>query len=216
MAFMAEPPTDKQIAFLKRLKYQGSPPRTKQEASTLIDASLAVRAKATETGKGFAGLTQSQADKALERGHREWLKERHKEIREQVKDDLADQREFERDLRKYGGMDPKHALAGWILRIGEHCAEAKHLDGLLVTVEDAKADPDLLPPYDTCREETCECEIEPVDVRDVPRGTRIAERVPDASQPAANRSHKPSKKSGCVTVVLMIAAGIVFLWATLT
>lgn len=209
MPVMPEEPTDKQLAFLRRLKYEGPPPKTKREASVLIDASKAKQAKAKESGKAFNGLTPSQAKKALEKEHRAWLKERRKEIREQVRDDLADQREFERDMRKHGGLDRRDECAGWLLRIGEDCTESQHLDGLLVTAEAAKADPDLLPPYETCREETCGCEIEPVSVRDVPKGTRIAEREPEAG---STPSHRPSKssssnspdtsKSGCMTMLL--------------
>jgi Flp pilus assembly protein TadB len=238
---MPHEPTDKQLAFLKRLKYAGLPPKTKREASVLINASKAKQAKAKEAGKEFKGLTTSQAEKALAREHRAWLKERRKEIREQMKDDLACQREFERDMRKCGGIERKDEFVGWLLRIGEHCTESRHLDGLLVTAEDAKADPGLLPPYDTCREETCECEIDPVNVRDVAKGTRIVERVPkEDSTPAptmkkevsrssddmevlqqqvsrssgARRARQKAKqsKSGCMTVLFLVLLAIVLVY----
>jgi len=241
MLVMLDEPTDKQLAFLKRLKYAGPAPRTKREASVLIDASKAKQAKAKEAGKEFMGLTASQAEKALQKDHRDWLKQLRSEICEQMKDDLSCQRELERDLRKYGGLDREDEFAGWLLRIGEHCTETRHLNGLLVTTEDAKADPGLLPPYDTCREETCECEIDPVNVRDVPKGTRVAERVPEqegtsappttmklsqtsddikAVQQQVSRScdarrerEKPNQsKSGCMTVLFLLLVVIVFLY----
>jgi hypothetical protein len=236
MVAMSEEPTDKQLAFLKRLKYAGPSPKTKQEASVLIDASKAKQTKAKEAGKEFTGLTSSQAEKALEKDRRAWRKDRRKELREQMRDDLADQRELERDLKQYGGVDRGDRLAGWILRIGEACVEAKNLNGLLVTVEDAKADPDLLPPYDECREETCECEIDPVLVRDVPRGTRVAERAPDSGksvagsggmkalqQQMAKPGHakgtqrpKQRPKSGCLSVLLLVIASVVLLYVFAT
>jgi hypothetical protein len=168
--------TDRQLSYLDRLKYEGPAPTTKREASLLIDAIKTKTAAAKESQKPFTGLTPQQVKQTQVKAHREWLKERRKEVREQIREDLADQREFERDLRQSGGMDRGDALAGWLLRIGSHCMESRHLDGLLVTTEDAKNDPGMLPPYDTCREETCECEIEPVCAREVPKGTRIAER----------------------------------------
>jgi len=181
----------------------------------LIDASKTMQAKAKEAGKKFNGLTPAQAEKILEKAHRTWLKERRKEIREQVKEDLAVQRELERDLRKYGGIDHEHEFAGWILRIGERCVESKHLTGLLVTAEDAKADLGLLPPYDTCREETCECDIDPVDVGDVPKGTRIAERVLE-QESGPVRVRKKRSKSGCMTVLFLILIVIVVLYVVAT
>lgn len=228
---MSDEPTDKQLAFLKRLKYAGPSPKTKQEASVLIDASKAKQTKARETGKEFTGLTPSQAEKALEKNRRAWRKDRRKELSDQIRDDLADQRELERDLKEYGGVGREDRLAGWILRIGESCVETKHLNGLLVTVEDAKADPDLLPPYDTCRQETCECEIDPVDVRDVPKGTRLAERALDSEKsvdgsggmksrqqqmanPSSTRGTRRSKqppKAGCLSVLLFVVACAVLL-----
>jgi len=216
MEAMYGEPTEKQLAYLRRLKYEGPPPATKREASLFIDAIKTGQAKAKESGKTFKGLTPSQAERLREKSNRTWLKERRKEVREQVRDDLSGQRELERDLRRYGGVDRGDSFAGWLLRIGPQCVDSKHLNGLLVTVDDAKADPGLLPPYDTCREGTCECDIEPVSGREVPKGTRIAERADDsAGAPSGKRvgtGPGMPRKSGCMSVVVALAVVIAALY----
>ena len=206
---MFGPPTDKQLAYLRDLKYEGPVPSTKREASLLIDAITTATAKAKESGKTFGGLTPSQVQKLRDKSSRAWLKERRKEVREQSRLDLSDHRELERDLRSSGGVDRKDRFAGWLLKIGGRCEESKHLQGLLVTAEDAKADLGLLPPYDTCQEVICECDIEPVAVGEVPKGTTVAERdVPEGAEPPA----APQKKAGCSTVILAVVVVIVALW----
>ena len=182
---MSDAPSAKQLAFLKRLKYDGPSPKTKQDASAMIDQLLAAKADKRQAEKlstpakqdAFLQRQSKQQSRQRDKDHKAWLRERRQEIRQQTREDMRDQRRLERDLSKHGGMDRGHALAGWILRIGAHCEDAKHLNGLLVRAEDALADPGLLPPYDSCRKETCECEIDPVNAADVPRGTRIAERA---------------------------------------
>ncbi|QDU33054.1 hypothetical protein KS4_10950 [Poriferisphaera corsica] len=212
---MSYEPTDKQLAYLKRLKYQGPNPKSKGEASALIEDSKTKMAKAKEAGREFKGLTVKQAERVINKVHRDWLKERRKEIREQIKDDLGVQRDFEKDMRKCGGLDHKDEFAGWILIIGSECNHSKHLNRLLVAVNDAKTDLGLLPPYDTCLEETCECEIEPVTVRDVPKGTFIAERDLE------NQNHHEDKKkkkssTGCLTFLMLVLVMIVLFHAAFT
>jgi hypothetical protein len=140
-----------------------------------------------------------------------WRRSRRADIREQIRDDIRENRQFVNESKRGGGDTRPIQLAGWILRIGKQCKDSRHLDGLLVQVGDATDDPDLLPPYDTCREESCECEVEPVDCSDVPKVTRIAERVGGGkSKTSSRKKSKPKKKSkrGCLIFVLIVLAVI--------
>ncbi|MFM9963599.1 MAG: hypothetical protein ACKV2Q_20520 [Planctomycetaceae bacterium] len=85
-----------------------------------------------------------------------------------VRDDWEDERDFRREYKEKN-------FVGYLLRIGPGCPHASHLNGLLVVLEDAKANLELLPPYSECREETCQCEFELVSDDGVASGTRIAE-----------------------------------------
>jgi hypothetical protein len=187
---MHEPPTAKQLAFLARLKYGGPPPKTKAEASVCIDELLEQK-KLKRMSPEQREAYELQRQKQGAREQKTWLRERRAEIREQIREDL----EWQRD------SDPRRRLAGWILRIGPDCPDARHLDGLLVTTQDGKNDPSLLPPYDSCRDATCTCEIEAVAVADVPKGTRVAERAPEPARKGGTRR----KRGRRVRWVLMLA-----------
>ena len=71
-------------------------------------------------------------------------------------------------------------------------------------LEDAKQHPERLPPYDGCREDTCQCEYELVLADEVPRGTRVAELVGGQS-----RQPRQQQKSGCVGVMLAVVVAII-------
>lgn len=111
---------------------------------------------------------------------REWLFDCLQENKRMVLDEVADDyRSRDMEIQQGGRAFIDLRLAGWIITIGRTCT-GKHLDGLLVRVQDALLDPELLPPYDTCDRDTCECEFNPVSLGDVPPGTRFVERVPRA------------------------------------
>jgi hypothetical protein len=205
---MHEPPTAKQLALLARLKYSGSPPETEFEASKCIKE-LKEQKKLQKMSPAERKAYQNEKQKQAAQEQREWLRDRRTEIREQVREDLRDDRQNERELEKLGDRDPRWRLAGWLLRIGADCTEVRHLDGLLVTVADARADPGLMPPYDSCREETCVCEIEAVSARDVPKGTRIAERVGSPASVGEARAKRGSKLGWLL--LLAIVALLIYL-----
>lgn len=194
---MHEPPTSKQKAFLARLKYAGPSPKTKEQASEIIDGILA-------SGHGSKKRSALRKTGQVGGDNAAWLRERRAEIREDVRENIADSRPTKREIAEFG-ENGVYRLAGWIIRIGRYCDASKHLDGLLVPFKDGKVDYSLLPPYDTCRESTCECEVDAVEAGQVPRGTRIAEK-------AGGKIQHGSKRSGVRSVVwLMIVVALIWL-----
>jgi hypothetical protein len=136
-------------------------------------------------------LTESQVGNL---NQNEWFNEERENVKESIRDDWREEQKFRKDFKE-------KLWVGYLLRIGPNCPHAAHLNGLLVLAEDAKANPDLLPPYDECRHDTCECEYELVSAHEVPRGTRVAEIV----------GQERKRKAGCLGV-LMAAVGLL-VWA---
>jgi hypothetical protein len=147
---MHEPPTEKQLTLLARLKYCGPLPETAYEASTRINE-LKEQKKLEKMSPVERKAYQNEKKKREAQEQRAWLRERRADIREQIREDLRDDRENEREMAKLGNCDPRCRLAGWLLRIGPDCTDVRHLNGLLVTVEDART---------------------AISARDVPKGTR--------------------------------------------
>ncbi len=178
------------MAFLERLKHPGPMPKTKAEASTLIDHILVVHKDKKERKKNPRAGSQHEKEwqRQHDRAQKAWIRECRQDVRAQIREDQQGQRQLQRDLRRCGSLNREDLFAGWLVHIGPHC-DAKELDGLLITVEDGEQDLDFFPPYDGCKYETCECEVEPVTVGEVPKGTRIAERV------AAELNTKPQDSS---------------------
>lgn len=141
-------------------------------------------------------LTQSQVG---DLNQKEWFKEERENVKENIRDDWRDEQEFRREFKE------KHTV-GYLLKVGRNCPHAAHLNGLLVTLEDAKANPHLLPPYDQCRHETCECEYEPVSSHELPRATRVAEMV----------GQQLKHKAGCLGVLLAGVSALVRAFTRLT
>ena len=150
-------------------------------------------------------------EKVGELNQKEWLKDSRKDTRADVKDDWREERSFRKEF------DEVHTV-GYIIKVGAVCHSSQHLNGLLVTIEDANDTPDLLPPFDECRHDTCECEYEPVSPSEVPKGTKIAEwSDPEKQAKQKTRSTSPvsidrkAKGSGCAGVlVLTLTVAVLF------
>ena len=98
-------------------------------------------------------------------------------------------------------------IVGYLIKAGPSCPHAKHREGLLVLLEDAIDTPKLLPPYDECRHDTCECEYTPVRANEVPKKMRVAVST-DPTIQAKQKTRRTSpvalqEKSGCSSVLLV-------------
>lgn len=221
--------TKRQKQFLRQLGHKSFDGLTKERASLLIDELLQAE---EATGKTFpcpyckklfgprprrtkkcpsCGQTIVHlsgkfytTDKAGDLYQKQWLDESRKNNRTTTKEDWRE----ERSIRKEFG---EVHTAGYLITIGPNCTSSIHLNGLLVTLEDANDTPELLPPFDGCRHDTCECDYESVSPDEVPRGTRIAEwRNPEKQATLTTRSSSPvsierRSKAGCAGVLLMSA-----------
>lgn len=223
---MPAPATSRQKQFLRQLGHKDVSKLTKQQASKLIDKLLAKekasgktfpcpyckkrfgpRPKRTKNcpacGKKIIHLsgrffTEQQAD---ERYQKDWLKESLQEARQQVRDDWKEEKSFRREFKE-------PLFVGYKVKAGPACPHTKKLEGVLVLIEDAYDMPDMLPPYEECKHDSCECEFEAVMANEVKRGTRVAE-FEDPKVQAKLTTHKTSpvstqKKSGCLGVVLSL------------
>lgn len=146
-------------------------------------------------------------DKVDEMNQKEWIKESRQANRADVREHWQDEKAIRKKFRE------QHTV-GYLLRIGPNCTAASHLNGLLVLIEDAAKCIELLPPFDECREDTCECEYDPVSAHEVPRKTRIAEFA-DPQEQAKLKSPATSRTNneGCAKnlILLGLFAGIVAL-----
>ncbi|MFW6119232.1 MAG: hypothetical protein ACOC7S_02760 [Planctomycetota bacterium] len=215
---MPRPATTRQKQFLRRLGHKDVKNLTVSQASNLIDALLEQEKKAGKkfpcpycggefgprpkrrkkcphcgqtiyhiTGKFYTAEQKDQLDQ------KEWFQERRREVRQDIRDDWREEKRF----RKDGGA----FWVGYLLRIGQHCTHAKASDGLVVLLEDAQAHPDMLPPYEECRHDSCECEYELVTRGDVPKGAHVAELVGDETTGGRGR-----EKAGCAGLLLFAVA----------
>lgn len=186
---MSDDPTKRQLGYLKGLGYDGPAPESKREASFLIDA--------IKSGKKVTANTLAQY---RERERREWVKLVKADFLEGARDDLKMNRQHRREF----GED---LWVGQMVRVGRYCHQAKHLNGLLVRLEDAVKRREVLPPYEGCQEETCECTIEAVTAREVPRGTRYVD-FPERPAGTAGRPRraKKSSKAGLYAVAFFALA----------
>ena len=140
----------------------------------------------------------------------EWFKECRASNKDNVREDWKDEKESRREFKE------RHFI-GYLIRIGSKCSNAKHLNGLLVPFEEAIKSIELLPPYEECRHDTCECGFDPVSENEIPQGTRIAQFV-DAKKPQFVDTKKPQldstkklteSKSGCFGSLMMMTLVIV-------
>jgi len=230
-------PTKRQKQFLRQLSHKSLDGLTKERASTLIDELLQAEKASGKTfpcpyckkrfgprprrtkkcpscGQTIIHLSGKfyTEDKVDELNQKEWLKDSHKDNRDNVKDDWKEERSFRKEF------DEVHTV-GYIIKVGPACQSSQHLHGLLVTIEDANDTPDLLPPFDECGHDTCECDYEPVSPNEVPKGTKIAEwSDPKKQAKLKTRSTSPvsidrkSKGSGCAGVLLMLVSFATMAW----
>ena len=80
---------------------------------------------------------------------------------------------------------------------------------MLVLIKDAHDMPDMLPPFEESRHDSCECEFEPVMASKVKKRTRIAGfSDPKVQAKLTTRKNSPVStqkgKSGCLGVVLLL------------
>lgn len=216
--------TTRQKQFLRALGHSDVDRLTKADASTLIDRLLAEekasgktfpcpyckqkfgpRPKRTKTCPSckkkiihLSGRFYTE-DKVDEMNQKEWIKESRQDNRASVRDDWQDEKAFRKEFGE------QHTV-GYLLRIGPNCTAASHLNGMLVLIEDAAKSVELLPPFDECRHDTCECEYEPVSANEVPRKTRIAQfsdpkKQASPNSPATSRSNN----EGCAKKMILVA-----------
>lgn len=228
---MSNPATSRQKQFLRQLGHKSDEKLTKQQASQLIDkllgeekaagktfpcpyckAQFGPRPKRTKkcpscgntiihlSGKFY---TQSEADKHFQK---DWLKESKKNTKDEVREDWKAERQYRKEFGE-------PMVVGYSITPGPEYAHANHFKGLLVLIEDAYDNPDLLPPFDECKHDSCECEFTPVMEDEVKKGTRIAEFSDPAIQaklttrkksPVSIQSKK--KSSGCMSVFVILVA----------
>jgi len=129
---MSDEPTEKQLAFLKRLKYEGPAPLTKKEASWLIDA--------RKSGRKGSALA-ADVTKARQQGTKKWL---------------ADQRRYKRNEISQA-RDSYGAIAGFRLCDSIQCPIMSDCAGAFVPIQVATKHPDALPPGKQCTAEICDC-----------------------------------------------------------
>lgn len=206
--------TSRQKQFLGALGQKDVDNLTKEQASLLIDRLLAAEKQSGKTfpcpycRKSFGPRPKRTkkcphcgqtiyhicgrfltASKVSTLNQKEWFKEERDNVKANIRDDWKDEQEFRREFKE------KHTV-GYLVKIGPDCVHASHIQSLLVLLEDAKTNPDMLPPYDGCCHDTCECEYKPVTADRVPKRTRVAEIVKSTS--------KPHRKTGCLGLVLFV------------
>lgn len=217
---MSDRITQRQKQFLRQLGHRDFDNLTKSDASVLIDKLLAEE-KASDrkfpcpyckklfgprpqrskkcpnckkqifhfTGKFY---TEEQADTILQK---RWLEESRKDNKETVKEDWREEKLFRKE---FGDS----VFVGYLIEIGEDCIQSQELDGTIVLIEDAFDTPELLPPYDECRHDSCECSFQAVSAEEVPRDAKIAEWAAPEDQARLKTRAKRSGKSGCAPVLL--------------
>lgn len=229
--------TNRQKQFLRQLGHKSFDGLTKDLASSLIDQLLKAESASGKTfpcpyckkqfgprprrtkkcpscGQTIVHLCGRfyTEGKVGELNQKEWLNDSRKDNRDNVKQDWKEERSFRKEFREVDTV-------GYIIRIGPACTSSQHLNGLLVTIEDANDTPDLLPPFDQCRYDTCECNYESVSPSEVPKGTKIAEwNDPVKQAKLKTRSASPaslvrgSKGGGCAGVLLTAASFLTVAW----
>ncbi len=234
---MSKGATSHQMQFLRQLGHKDGQKLTKQQASQLIDKLLAEETAAGKTfpcpyckakfgprprrekkcpscGNTIIHLsgkyyTKAQADNKYQK---DWLKESRQCTKQEVGDDWKEERKYRKEFGE-------PLIVGYSITAGPNCPHAKQLEGLLVLIEDAYDNLDLLPPFEECKHDLCECEFTAVMHGEVKKGTRVAEFNDSRLQaklttrrtsPVGIESRK--KSGGCLSVVvvgLLLLAGVV-------
>lgn len=238
---MPDPATPRQKQFLRQLGYKDAAKVSKQHASQLIDKLLAEEKASGKTfpcpyckakfgprpkrekkcpscGNTIIHLsgkfyTHEQADT---RYQADWMKETRQDVKFEVKEEWKEERQFRREFGE-------PMVVGYTIKAGANCAHAKHLDGLSVLIEDAFDNLDLLPPFDQCRHDTCNCDYTPARHGEVQGGTRVAQ-FSDPTVQAKLTTRKTStvgiehrkKSTGCASVLVVCIMLIAYLTLNLT
>lgn len=229
--------TKRQKQFLRALGHKSVDGLTKDGASKLIDELLQAEKESGKTfpcpycrkrfgprprrtkkcpscGKTIVHLSGRfyTEEKVDELNQKEWLKDTRKDNRDNVKDDWREERSFRKEFGEV------HTV-GYIIKVGPACTSSQHLNGLLVMIEDANDTPELLPPFDECHHDTCECDYDPVSPNEVPKGTKLAEwSDPEKQGKLKTRSSSPvsaqnkGNRSGCAGVLLAAFSFVTLIW----
>jgi len=180
-----EAATERQLGYIKRLGYEGSPPRTKQEASLVIQARQ----------RGFISpdieriLNQYRESPDKERIGIIWFLIERYAVTMMLEEDKKD----------------RERVLGYRLHVGHNCRGARKYNGAFVPREVASQYPEVLPPYlDVCLPDECECEIERIkeaDASDVELDTKLILKPNKISTFRAYKKHR--KKISCITILII-------------
>jgi hypothetical protein len=85
----------------------------------------------------------------------------------------ADWKEERKTRRELG--EPFHI--GYTIHIEPSCPDSQHHHGTFVDMQDALKNPELLPPYKTCRRSRCACYIEDATEYDIPKPPSVSASV---------------------------------------
>jgi hypothetical protein len=182
---MARPPTEKQLTYLERLGYDGTPPSDSFEASTLIDA--------LKNGRSVKGLSAQI----------------RKNRNEEAKGWIDDQKDHKKDGLELAA-DPYTHLAGFLLSDKITCKTMGQYAGAFLPVQVALKWPDLLPPGRQCKANGCDlsCEYEDVETGDfISRDKRM---IIKPGKMVSIRRHKSQKNRGAKTLLLIVVALLIY------
>ncbi|MEX2172318.1 MAG: hypothetical protein WD851_23560 [Pirellulales bacterium] len=221
---MSDTATSRQKQYLRQLGCKDVAKLSKQQASQLIDQLIAQekasgktfscpycksqfgpRPKRTKTcpscGQTIVHLsgkfyTQHQVDNL---NQKEWLAESLANTKSEVKDDWKEERKYRKEFGEA-------LILGYQITAGDSCPHTKPLENGLVLIEDAFDNPELLPPFDECRHDSCECDFSSVMGDEAPRRLRIIESSDkSARSKLVTRQNSPyaakGKTSGCASVL---------------
>jgi hypothetical protein len=235
---MPDPATTRQKQFLRQLGYKDAAKVTKQQASQLIDKLLAEEKASGKTfpcpyckakfgprpkrekkcpscGNRIIQLsgkfyTLSQADTLFQA---DWLKEARQFTKQEVSDDWKEERKYRKEFGE-------PLIVGYSVTAGPSCPHVKHLEKLLILIEDAYDAPDMLPPFDECKHDTCECQFISVMADEAKKGTRVAEFSDPAVQAKLTTRKKSlvgnqtrKKSSGCAFVLIACLLLLIVIFA---
>ncbi|NLS90897.1 MAG: hypothetical protein GXX96_01750 [Planctomycetaceae bacterium] len=221
--------TTRQKQYLRRLGHKEVGNLTKEKASELIEELLEVerrsgkqfacpycngkfgprpksrKKKCPNCGKTFYHIVGKfyTADGVDKLNQEEWYKESRDMVKDSVREDWKEENEYRRQFKEQDSV-------GYLVKAGPNCPHAANVDGLLVLLEDAKKHPEMLPPYEECRYNTCECEFDLVSADEVPRKTRVAQLSGDPTTGGGSVLLKPLGCSSILKLSILACGLLVF------
>lgn len=162
---------------------------------------------------------KSQSDNKYQK---DWEHKSRQSTKRRVSEAWSDERKYRKEF-----VNP--LILGYRITAGKNCPHAKPYDGSTFLIEDVYDEPDLLPPYEGCEYDTCECEYTRVMTDDggtarivlefgnpelqaklITRNTSAVgfERTSFGGKARAIRAKNRIKSVGCTSVVL---AGVALL-----